>query len=138
MVLPPLEVPVKSGGKLSETGSAILQLAQQCDRLVVMTYDHPRTTDSAYAERVQVTTPRSQVEALPTGDSSTTTVTCYPNSPHSWAHKIMSGLTTNVDPVVMRSKLLVGLPLYGWRGNDAVTGVNKCLRHFAVHHANGF
>jgi hypothetical protein len=42
-----------------------------------------------------------------------------PNAPVPWVMGIMSGLSR---VPAMRKKMLVGIPLYGWRGSDALTG----------------
>ncbi len=48
----------------------------------------------------------------------------YPNAPIEWVRAVMKGLS-NVDS--LRGKLLLGLPMYGWRGSDAMTGDSMVL-----------
>jgi len=42
-----------------------------------------------------------------------------PNAPIPWVRQVMSSLSFDQD---MRKKLLLGVPFYGWRGDEALTG----------------
>ena len=48
----------------------------------------------------------------------------FPNAPIEWMRAVMKGLSS-VDS--LRGKLLLGLPMYGWRGTDAMTGDSMVL-----------
>jgi chitinase domain-containing protein 1 len=48
----------------------------------------------------------------------------FPNAPLGWVREVMAGLAA-VDG--MHGKLLLGLPCYGWRGNEAMVADNMVL-----------
>lgn len=75
---------------------SLLQLGINVDRFSVMTYD------------------LNKMQSLP-------------NAPIGWVRDVISSLSPEVDSPLggkasLRSKLLLGVPLYGWRGQEALTG----------------
>lgn len=76
--------------------TSLLQLGSHVDRFSVMTYDV------------------NKMKSLP-------------NAPLSWVRDVISSLSPEVDSPLggkasLRSKLLLGIPLYGWREQEALTG----------------
>ena len=50
-----------------------------------------------------------------------------PNAPYKWVEEVMSSLST-IDGA--RRKLLLGIPLYGYRQGEAVIGIDiLCCAH---------
>eukprot|EP00607_Mallomonas_marina_P003919 CAMPEP_0182436362 /NCGR_PEP_ID=MMETSP1167-20130531/81143_1 /TAXON_ID=2988 /ORGANISM="Mallomonas Sp, Strain CCMP3275" /LENGTH=133 /DNA_ID=CAMNT_0024628467 /DNA_START=339 /DNA_END=740 /DNA_ORIENTATION=+ len=53
-------------------------------------------------------------------------MTSLPAAPLSWAREVMTGLgrgeAVQGETRSLQRKLLLGIPLYGWRGREAVTG----------------
>ena len=94
-VLPPLE-PDESTGNYMPYSNFFAVFEESVDRFSLMTYDHARGTGT-------------------------------PNAPFPWVKEVVSGLAGLVTARKVRTpvanKLLVGLPMYGWRSDgEAMTG----------------